>query len=275
MLCGRPDMVIHSGGFGVIALDLAEASETSLGRIPPTTWFRWRRAIEATTTVLAVVAARPVAKSCSALLMEMTRRKADFQGNLLRAAEYEASPRKPIGKERRFAALRGGLAMFACIHGDDALRLAGGLSPDVEMVDARTAVFTITPRQVASAKKMERIAIAETAEAAILAARHFPGVTILPPGEEGKILGPLPIDALPPDAEIFHILELWGIRSLAQLAALPEDGLVEAGWGRAGLVCRSWRGGRWSVHCGLSRRKFCIRTRWNSIIRWSCRSRFC
>jgi recombination protein RecA len=95
------DLVIQSGGFGVVALDLAEASESGLNRIPTTTWFRWRRSVEATPTVLAVVASRALTKSCSALLVEMKRKRAIFTGNLLRGAEYEIAPRKPIGKEGR------------------------------------------------------------------------------------------------------------------------------------------------------------------------------
>lgn len=93
------DLVIHSGGFGVVALDLAEASPAGLGRIPSTTWFRWRRSIETTPTVLALIANQPLTKSCSALLVEMKRRKAIFTGKLLREAEYELAPRKPAGKE--------------------------------------------------------------------------------------------------------------------------------------------------------------------------------
>ncbi len=61
-------------------------------------------------------------------------------------------------------------------------------------------------------------------EAAILAARHFEGVTFLQPGEEDRVLGALPVDALPPDPEIFETLDLWGIRSLSELARLPENG---------------------------------------------------
>ncbi|HML16842.1 MAG TPA: hypothetical protein VK419_07440 [Bryobacteraceae bacterium] len=95
------DLVIHSGGFGVVALDLAEAPESQLHRIPATTWFRWRRAVEPAQTVLAVLASRPLAKSCSALMIEMKRRRADFTGNLLRGAEYQLAPRKPTGKEAR------------------------------------------------------------------------------------------------------------------------------------------------------------------------------
>jgi recombination protein RecA len=95
------DLVIQSGGFGVVALDLANAAESGLNRIPATTWFRWRRSVEATPTVLAVVARRAVTKSCSAVLVEMRRKRAIFTGNLLRGAEYEMAPRKPIGKEGR------------------------------------------------------------------------------------------------------------------------------------------------------------------------------
>src|SRR5487761_1542198 len=58
------DLTIHSGGFGVVALDLAEASESALTRIPSTAWFRFRRAVETTPTVLAVVAHQPITKSC-------------------------------------------------------------------------------------------------------------------------------------------------------------------------------------------------------------------
>jgi recombination protein RecA len=93
------DLVIHAGGFGVVAIDLAEAPDAGLRRIPATTWFRWRRAVESTPTVLMVVARAPVAKSCSAMIVEMRRRREVFSGNLLRSAEYEIARRKPFGKE--------------------------------------------------------------------------------------------------------------------------------------------------------------------------------
>ena len=97
------DLMIHSGGFGVVALDVAEASESALGRIPATAWFRFRHAVESTPTVLAVLAARPLAKTCSALLVEAKRRRALFTGKypfeLLRGIEYELAPRKPVGRE--------------------------------------------------------------------------------------------------------------------------------------------------------------------------------
>jgi len=125
--------------------------------------------------------------------------------------------------------------MYVCIHGDEAGALARGFSPFVEMIDARTAVFSITARQVPAVQRLKRAshnprlraAIAATLEAAVLAARNFDGVTNVAPGEEGRVLGPLPIDVLPPDPEIFETLEMWGIRTLGEFARLPEIGIAE------------------------------------------------
>ena len=117
-------------------------------------------------------------------------------------------------------------------------------SPFVEMIDEWTAVFSITARQVRGLLKkgtdrtvvsphfqsgfgFQELRWRRRLEAAVLAARHFDGVTILRPGEEEKILGALPVDALPPDPEIFETLDLWGIRSLSDLARLPENGVAE------------------------------------------------
>jgi hypothetical protein len=89
------DLVLQSGGFGLVALDLAEVPQSMLNRIPPTAWFRFRRAVETTPTSLVVVANRPLAKSCASLTVEMRRRRATF----LRGVDYEVIARKPVGKE--------------------------------------------------------------------------------------------------------------------------------------------------------------------------------
>jgi protein ImuB len=117
--------------------------------------------------------------------------------------------------------------MFACIHAPDAGVLARSFSPWVETIDARTAVFSITSRQlVALSCTPAQTAVAATVEAAILAARNLPGYTFIAPGDEARVLGSLAIDTLPPDPEVFQTLDLWGVRSLAQLAQLPENGLA-------------------------------------------------
>src|SRR5581483_2141174 len=115
--------------------------------------------------------------------------------------------------------------MFACIHAPDANRLADSFSPFVEMVDEKTAVFSITARQIGRLKEAQA-AVASTAETAILAARNLPGYTFIAPGDEARVLGALSIDALPPDPELFETFDSWGIRSLADLARLPDEAVA-------------------------------------------------
>ena len=74
------DLLIHAGGFGVVALDLVESAQRELARIPPTAWFRFRRAVEPTPTVLLVLADRPLTKSCAARRVALAPRKPVFTG---------------------------------------------------------------------------------------------------------------------------------------------------------------------------------------------------
>jgi protein ImuB len=66
-----------------------------------------------------------------------------------------------------------------------------------------------------------RIAVASNIEAAILAARGFPGITLIPPGREAERLSPLPVEALLLSVETLEILQRWGIHTCAELARLP------------------------------------------------------
>jgi hypothetical protein len=65
------DLLLESGGFGLIALDLADVPPESARRIPLTTWFRFRRAIEHTRTILLVIEPLPIAGSCSSLVLQL------------------------------------------------------------------------------------------------------------------------------------------------------------------------------------------------------------
>ncbi len=71
------------------------------------------------------------------------------------------------------------------------------------------------------------VAIAHNLEAALLASRGFSGITQIPPEEESKCLGALPIHFLPASTEILETLERWGIHDCAALAALPLLDLSE------------------------------------------------
>ena len=65
------DMLLESGGFGLIALDLCDLPLQAARRIPLTTWFRYRRAVEHTPTVLLAIEQHPIAGSCSSLLLKL------------------------------------------------------------------------------------------------------------------------------------------------------------------------------------------------------------
>src|SRR6201993_495248 len=81
------------------------------------------------------------------------------------------------------------------------------------------------------------VATASNPDVALLAARGFSSVTVIPPGKEAERLGPLPVEVLfdghlqgDPEQAADHLLETlarWGIRNLRALAALPEIALSE------------------------------------------------
>ncbi len=65
------DLLLESGGFGLIALDLGDLPPQAARRIPLTTWFRFRRAVEHTPTVLLAIERQSIAGSCSSLLIKL------------------------------------------------------------------------------------------------------------------------------------------------------------------------------------------------------------
>ena len=66
------DLLLQSNGFGMIVLDLADIPVRSARRIPLASWFRFRRAIEHTPTVLLILEQQPIAGSCSSVLVKVT-----------------------------------------------------------------------------------------------------------------------------------------------------------------------------------------------------------
>jgi hypothetical protein len=90
------DLLLESGGFGMIALDLGDLLPQTARRIPLTTWFRFRRAVEHTPTVLLAIERQSIAGSCSSLLLKLApaadRRKnvAPTHAQLLTGVEITA-----------------------------------------------------------------------------------------------------------------------------------------------------------------------------------------
>ena len=68
------DLLLQSGGFGMVALDLAGVPVKMARRIPLTTWFRFRRAVENKPTILLVIGIQPCAESCASLSLQLGNR---------------------------------------------------------------------------------------------------------------------------------------------------------------------------------------------------------
>jgi protein ImuB len=82
-------------------------------------------------------------------------------------------------------------------------------------------------RRVAAIGLAARVAVAENMEVAIHAARGFPGITIIPAGQERQRLGVLPVGVLTTETETLEVFERWGVETLRALAALPVPQLSE------------------------------------------------
>ena len=67
------DLLLQSRGFGMVAIDLAGVPLKMARRIPLTTWFRFRRAVENTPTLLLVTGTQACAQSCASLSLELGR----------------------------------------------------------------------------------------------------------------------------------------------------------------------------------------------------------
>jgi len=151
--------------------------------------------------------------------------------------------------------------MFACVHAPrgDLAALAFSFSPVVEQTSPDTVVFPIdglerligAPHQIAS--EIARcgaaqgihgsLAIAHNPDTAVIVARNRLGVAVIPPGKEADALANLPIHALEPDPAILDIFESWGVRTLSELAALPEMGIA-ARFGEEGVRLQRLASGR-------------------------------
>jgi recombination protein RecA len=77
------DLILQSGGFGLVVLDLAGIPETFSRRIPLASWFRFQRVIEPAKTALLVVSESPRTQSCAGLVIKLC--------NKLSAVSYQPS----------------------------------------------------------------------------------------------------------------------------------------------------------------------------------------
>jgi recombination protein RecA len=68
------DLLLQSGGFGLIVLDLAGIPEKYVRRIPLASWFRFQRVVEHTKTALLVISEIACAQTCATLVIKLAAR---------------------------------------------------------------------------------------------------------------------------------------------------------------------------------------------------------
>ena len=84
------DMLAQGGGFGLVAIDLADTPQKFSRRVPMAAWFRLRHAVTNTKTALLSVGSCFNASTCSAVKIELARDRAILQHRLLEGIDVAA-----------------------------------------------------------------------------------------------------------------------------------------------------------------------------------------
>ena len=251
------DLIVQGGGFGMVAMDLGNTPPETARRIPPASWFRFRHAVRE-------YALRAAGASSRGRSRDPAPRFRLKRGATPSSGRARPDVRVCCVESRRASRVishREG-SMFACIHGEGAAAsgCAYEFSPLVEERNATTVVVDASgldrlfgsPAELAVALSRRftgqgfsgSIAIASNPDAAVHAARGFPGVTVIPAGEEAARLAGLAVELLDPAPQIQETLDCWGIRTFGDLARLPEIGIAER-LGSEGVRLQKMARGEW------------------------------
>lgn len=84
------DLVLHGGGFSLVALDLGDISPQIVRRVPLHSWFRLQRVIENTPTALVLLEQEPYAKTCASLVLQFESQAARWSGTA--ELKFSATP---------------------------------------------------------------------------------------------------------------------------------------------------------------------------------------
>lgn len=96
------NLVLQAGGFGVVAIDLADAPRAALNRIPFTTWLRIQRVIEGSDTACVIIGPEPLARSAGGLTLSLTGRSKWAGASFLAGLDITVrvvSPRRRVDEE--------------------------------------------------------------------------------------------------------------------------------------------------------------------------------
>ena len=101
------DLLLQSGGFGLIALDFCDIAPATARRVSLTSWFRFRRAVENTPTALIVMQQESNAGACASLVLDMEQKQVRWprvaeQGTaLLGGWDVNVTVARALNKDKR------------------------------------------------------------------------------------------------------------------------------------------------------------------------------
>lgn len=84
------DMLLQSGGFGLLVVDLSSFPDRLVRKVPLTTWFRFSRVVEKQRTAIVFLSQQPHATSCAGLVLQLKANPAVWSGNLLTQFQLQA-----------------------------------------------------------------------------------------------------------------------------------------------------------------------------------------
>jgi hypothetical protein len=96
-LCAT-DLLLGAGGFGAVVMDLADVPVRRTRRVPLSYWFRFRRAVENTPTVLALIDEEPCAQSSASLVLRLEAESVEWSA----AAKVESQKSKVESRNAKF-----------------------------------------------------------------------------------------------------------------------------------------------------------------------------
>jgi recombination protein RecA len=148
------DLLIQAGGFGMVAVDLSDIAPKIVRYVPLNAWFRFRRAVEDTPTILMVMEQEANAKTCASLVLRLEARPGGW-------SEAATSKAGGDGRDRGRDFMRHSMArLFRGFEvGADVVRTR------VQDVNEVMAINSFSSRKMGldSANKQEQVAIFRTA----------------------------------------------------------------------------------------------------------------
>ncbi len=91
------DILLQSGGFRLIAVDLSGIPERVVRKVPLSSWFRFSRVIEKQSAALVFIAQEPHATSCAGLVLRVGLAESGDSASLTRKSAHAIEPQSGDG----------------------------------------------------------------------------------------------------------------------------------------------------------------------------------